>query len=55
MLFWFAGDAIAWKCGWSVPSIFYHQDPWYDKPYTNFLEWKYSEKANNNLLGLLNI
>lgn len=50
---WTVGDAIAWKLGWSAPSLLHRNGKAYDEPYVHFLKWKYSAAVNDALVGYL--
>jgi hypothetical protein len=53
LVLWVIGDAIAWKRGWSVPSLLHTNGRTYDKPYAFFLEWRHSGAINDSLSGYL--
>ena len=53
LVLWMIGDAIAWKLGWSVPSLLHTNGRAYDEPYTFFLKWRYSGAINAGLSGYL--
>lgn len=53
LLLWTVGDAIAWKLGWSAPSLLHRKGKAYDEPYVHFLKWRYSGAINDALGGYL--
>nr|WP_143023863.1 hypothetical protein [Pseudomonas benzenivorans] len=53
LVLWTAGDAIAWKLGWSVPSLLHRNGKAYDEPYAHFLKWRYSGAVGDALGGYL--
>lgn len=53
LVLWTLGDFIAWKIGWSAPSVFPHKGLGYDKPYVSFLKWRQSDAVNDRLGGYL--
>lgn len=53
VVLWTLGDALAWRAGWSVPSLLHRKGVAYDKPYVHFLRWRYSNVINDALGGYL--
>lgn len=55
LVLWTLGDALAWKAGWSAPSLLHRKGVAYDRPYAHFLQWRYSGDINDALGGYLTL
>lgn len=53
LIMWTVADFIAWKAGWSAPSLLDYEGCWYEKPYVYFLKWRYSGEISDQLHGYL--